>query len=129
MSTNIERNFGDREKYADILCPKGRESYCSLWLSLFVDYTSPQRCRCAGANGEVNYDLLGKILTAKSLEEVRAYSFVRKETFYSVAADMCSLHVRCARVPRPSLSYLIILIVVTNLLHPFPVLFTYRLST
>lgn len=30
---------------------------------------------CAGADGKVNYDLLGKILTAKSLEEVCACSF------------------------------------------------------
>ena len=76
---------------------------CSLWLSMFVSYSSHQRCRCAGANGEVNYDLLGKILTAKSLEEVCACNFVRKRDvwgyflYHPLLRTCCSRHVRCAR--------------------------------
>lgn len=76
---------------------------CILWLSMFVSYSSHQRCRCAGANGEVNYDLLGKILTAKSLEEVCACSFVRKRDvwgyflYHLLLRTCCSRHVRCAR--------------------------------
>ena len=70
MSINIERNFGERETYADILSPKGRPLLHVGSCPCFWCFISPQRGGCTGADGEVNYDLLGKILTAKSLEEV-----------------------------------------------------------
>ena len=73
MSTNIESNFGEREKYAEILSPKG--TVLQLVVTRVCGALSLLNAPCAGADGNVNYDLLGKILTAKSLEEVCACSF------------------------------------------------------